>query len=368
MFSFSERFEVSDLVAAGYKRAYEAVNYRLRTINGGRWAAHCRPTSIVILLSERCNARCVHCDIWKNRGQEESPTLEQWKTVVTDLRRWLGRVQVVFSGGEALLIPIAPQLISHASGLGLFVEHLTHGYWLDQSRIEQLALANPWRITISLDGIGETHSRIRGRDNFFEKTYSSIQTLKKLRKERSLDYTIRFKTVIMSLNLNDVCEVARFADRENAEVFYQPIEQNYNTQEDPRWFEHSPTWPSDTGKVIGVVEELIRLKKQGVPIVNSYAQLEAMIPYFKDPDSMRVSVQSHNAHEHRRICNATTMLQFQSNGDVTVCTGLKPVGNIKEAPIRKIWENRPHVWESGCCLEWRCTPAEKETLALPVLR
>ena len=359
---------MSDLFATAYRRAYEAYNYRLRTVNGGRWAAHCRPTSIVVLLSERCNARCVHCDIWKNRGQEHAPTLEQWKTVVADLRGWLGRVQVVFSGGEALLIPAAAQLIAHASQIGLFVEHLTHGYWVDQSRVEQLALADPWRVTISMDGIGETHSRIRGRDNFFEKTYQSIQTLKRLRKEKKLNYAIRLKTVIMSYNLDDICELARFAKREEAEIFYQPIEQNYNTEEDSRWFETSPTWPRDTQRVVAIVEELIRMKKRGLPIANSLAQLEVMIPYFKDPDSMRVAVQAHAAHEHKRVCNATTMLQLQSNGDVTLCAGLKPVGNIKTASIREIWENRPHVWEEGCCLDRRCSAAEKETLALPVLR
>ena len=73
-------------------RAHAAVNYRLRTIAGGRLASRCRPTSIAILLTERCNARCVHCDIWKNRGKEDSPTVDQWKTTLRDLRRWLGPV------------------------------------------------------------------------------------------------------------------------------------------------------------------------------------------------------------------------------------------------------------------------------------
>ena len=44
---------------------------------------------------------------------------------------------------------------------------------------------------------------------------------------------IRLKTVIMEHNLNDVGKVARFARSHGLEVFYQPIEQNYNTPEDP---------------------------------------------------------------------------------------------------------------------------------------
>ncbi len=57
-------------------RAHGAVNYRLRTFAGGRLASHCRPTEIAVLLTERCNARCLHCDIWKNRGKESTPGVD----------------------------------------------------------------------------------------------------------------------------------------------------------------------------------------------------------------------------------------------------------------------------------------------------
>jgi MoaA/NifB/PqqE/SkfB family radical SAM enzyme len=351
------------LLGEAYHRVYEGVNYRLRTFAGGRWAHHCRPTSIAILLTERCNARCVHCDIWKNRGKEDSPTIEQWKTLLRDLRRWLGPIQVTFTGGEALLVPYAPQVVAFGSSLGLLIEHLTHGYWLDQSRIEQLALANPWRVTISLDGVGKTHTQIRGRNNFFEATATTIRTLQRLRKEKNLHYTIRLKTVIMAHNLDNLCEVARFANQDGMEVFYQPIEQNYNTPEDARWFETAPTWPKDPEKAVAAVEKLMEMKRQGFPIANSLHQLEVMIPYFRDPDALRVLTQSHVAHE-KPLCAAMTMLQIQSNGDVTICSGLAPVGNIKTAPIRPIWENRPRVWVQGCCFERRMTAHEKEAISL----
>jgi len=357
---------MSDRLAWAYWRLYEGVNYRLRTFAGGRWASRCRPTSIAILLTELCNARCVHCDIWRNRGREDSPTFDQWKKVLSDLRRWLGPVQVTLTGGEALLKPFAVDLVGHGSSIGLFMEHLTHGYWDDQSKIGKLALARPWRVTISLDGLGETHTRIRGREKFFEKTTNTIRTLQRVRKEERLSFTIRLKTVIMEHNLDDLCEVAHFASQDGMDVYYQPIEQNYNTPEDPRWFEHSENWPKDTEKAVNVVQQLIRLKRQGLPIANSYQQLEVIIPYFRNPDAMRLITRAHSAHERRFFCAALTMLQLQANGDVTVCAGLKPVGNIKAAPIRSIWENRPHVWEEGCCIPLHCSPAEKETLSLNV--
>jgi len=351
---------MSRIAATAYKRAYEGVNYRLRTFAGGRLADRCRPTFVGILLSERCNARCVHCDIWKNRGKEDSPTFEQWKDVLTDVRRWLGPIQATLTGGEAMLKPFAIDLVAHGMSVGLFMELLTHGYWPDQSKIEKLALADPWRVTVSLDGLGKTHSRIRGRENFFELTSTTLRTLQRVRRENKLDFIILLKNVIMDRNLDEAHDVARFAQDGGMQVFYQPIEQNYNTPEDARWFESSENWPKDTSKAVAAVEGLIRLKRAGLPIANSFAQLEAMIPYFRNPASSQVAVQAHSAHERRQSCAALTNLQIQSNGDVTNCTGQPPIGNVKTGSIRRIWETRPRVWEDACCLQRRCSQTAEE--------
>src|SRR5690242_13363579 len=177
------------------RRAYMAVNYRLRTFAGGRWADNCRPTDIGFLMTNLCNAKCVHCDIWKNKGKDDTPTVEQYKATLSQMREWLGPAHVFFSGGEALLRPYVPELLAHASAVGLYAEVLTHGYWDNQSRIEEVARANPSRITVSLDGIGETHTKIRGRDKFWEKTTRTLETLKRMRAEHSLGYVVRLKCV-----------------------------------------------------------------------------------------------------------------------------------------------------------------------------
>lgn len=349
-----------------YRKGYLGVNYRLRTFAGGRYASTCRPTDIVFLLTEFCNARCVHCDIWKNkgRGRENVLTVDRLKETLSEIRSWLGPVQVTFSGGEALLRPYTPEVIAHGSSIGLSIEVLTHGYWDDQSRIEKLAMANPNRVTVSLDAIGDTHSRIRGRDRFFEKTTTTIDTLKRIRKEHNLDFVIRLKTVIMEQNLEEVHKVAEFANQPGMHVFYQPIEQNYNTPDDPVWFEHSENWPQDSAKAVRVVEHLIDLKRRGLPIDNNDAQLEVMKTYFLNPESSRVTVQAHSAHERRAVCTALTFMQIQPNGDVMSCCSSPVIGNLNSTSIREIWSKRPHWWENGCCLERRCGEAEKEHLHL----
>jgi MoaA/NifB/PqqE/SkfB family radical SAM enzyme len=336
------------MLATFYNRLHAGVNSRLRTFAGGRFAEYCRPTTIAILLTERCNARCLHCDIWKNRGKEDYPTIEQWKTTLRDLRRWLGPVQVTCTGGEALLMPWATELIAFSSSIGLLIEHLTHGYWLDQSRVEKLARARPWRITISCDGIGATHDKIRGRQHFFESVLTTIDTIQRVGGEIGHPIPIRLKTVVMEHNLHDVGNIARFAKERGLEVFYQPIEQYYNTPEDPDWHQQSSNWPRDPERAVEAVRELIALKRQGFPIANHYDLLDVMIPYFRNPDALRVTVQAHT-HLYRPQCAALTNLQIQSNGDVGFCFRKPPAGNIKSAPIRRIWADRPRLWESGCC-------------------
>jgi organic radical activating enzyme len=274
-----------------YRRLYEGLNYRLRSFAGGRFAHRCRPTSIMFLLTELCNARCVHCDIWKNKGKEDSPSQAQWTQVLDDLRSWLGPVSIVFTGGEALLRPYSTELAAHASSQGFWLEFLTHGYWKDQQRIEQLALARPSRITISVDAVGPVHSAIRGREDFFEQTNRTVETLLRVRSQHKLRYRILLKTVIMAQNLDCLGEVARYATRAGLSVLYQPIEQNYNTADDPGWFLGSPTWPRDSSAAVRAVRELVQLKRSGLHIDNTDEHFEAMIRYFLDPAGLQLLTQ-----------------------------------------------------------------------------
>ena len=349
---------MSRLIPALHKRLHEGLNDRLGHLAGGRLAHLCRPTSIMLVLTERCNSHCVHCDIWKNRGREDSPGLDGWKNVVSDLAAWLGPVQVVYTGGEALLQPFTPALVEHGVRSGLFVELLTHGFWKERSRLERAARANPWRITMSIDGIGETHSIVRGRANFWNVAQESLLFLHRLRAEAGLGYTIRLKTVLMQHNIHNATDVARYARDHDMDVLYQPIVQNYNTAEDPFWYTHSPTWPRDTARAQATVRELIQLKSEGYPIANSTSELEMMVAYFENPARLRVDVEAHAAPRSKPMCAAATNLEIRANGDVQPCACAPAVGNIKENKIREIWHNRPRWWIAACCRERRSALVE----------
>ena len=105
----------------------------------------------------------------------KTSTLDDYKRVLSDLRSWLGPVHIFLSGGEALLRPYTPDALAHGASVGLSMGILTHGYWDDQSRIERVALANPWRVTVSVDAASATHDKVRGREKFWEKTHTTLR-------------------------------------------------------------------------------------------------------------------------------------------------------------------------------------------------
>ena len=120
-------------------------------------------------------------------------------------------------------------------------------------------------------------------------------------------------------------------------------------------------------RAVTAVERLIALKRNGLPIRNSYQQLQTMIPYFLNPDAIRVSVQQHRAHLKHPVCAALTNIQVMPNGDVLACYGMPPIGNIRTTSICEIWRSRPEWWKGGCCLESRLSPAEAETRSLVMI-
>jgi MoaA/NifB/PqqE/SkfB family radical SAM enzyme len=334
-----------------YNRVHAAANVRLGRVANGSLAHLGRPTVISIGITARCNARCVHCNIWRNKGPEELATLADWKRCLSELRDWLGPVQVTLTGGEALLRAHVVEVVAHGSAIGLLMEHLTHGFWRDQTRVEALARARPWRITMSLDGIGAAHDMVRGRAGFFDAAMSSLDTIRRVGRELGRDVPVRLKTVIMEHNLHDVGEIARFAQRGGYEVFYQPIEQNYASAEDPDWHLTGANWPRDPAAAVAAVQGLIEMKLAGYPIANAVDHLERMIAYFRDPDASRVAVQRQSAGRAGAECGAKSTLLIAANGDVTGCYAKPPFGNIRHDSVRVLWRSRPRYWQGGCCLE-----------------
>jgi len=134
---------------------------------------------LVLNPHNRCNCRCVMCDIWK-RDTAEEITVEQLEAQLGSMER-LGVKWVVLTGGEPLmhsdLFPLCRLLRSRGIRLTL----LSSGLLLD--RYASRIVENVDDVIVSLDGPPAIHDAIRRVKGAFASLGTGVGHLRKLRPE-----------------------------------------------------------------------------------------------------------------------------------------------------------------------------------------
>lgn len=124
-----------------------------------------RPSPLLLLLepSQRCNARCGFCYHWREKNHPELTLSET--TRVLDEAWEMGARFLYLSGGEPLLHPELSEILRHAGTRGYRISVTTNGSLL----AEKVSDLKPWvhGVTVSLDHVGEEHSRQRSLPGLF---------------------------------------------------------------------------------------------------------------------------------------------------------------------------------------------------------
>lgn len=312
-----------------------------------------RPTSVIVLLTNRCIARCIHCHSWKLPVDSPEMTTREWERVFDELRKWLGPVFVAITGGETLLRKDSIHLANYASKLGFWVKFLTNGYLMNPEVAEQLIRSGVKRIEISLDGSrAEIHDKVRGRDDFFSRVTEGLKALVEEKNRQKRDIKIWAKTTVMSLNLEDLPAIAKLAGTLELDgVEYQAVEPIYYSEQlnDPGWFENNPLWVTDLEKLSEMVQQLRRLKNQGYPIVNTDENLSLIEEYFYAPRRLTHKIQSHDYQKKYGQCRSWIGgLQIRPDGGLKMCHWMTPFANAKDGNLKQAWKNRDPCWKKPC--------------------
>jgi MoaA/NifB/PqqE/SkfB family radical SAM enzyme len=149
-----------------------------------------RPSIVVLFTSYRCNARCVMCTAW--RKQQNSPGLspESIAGIFSD-RLLSASVEVInITGGEPTLrndlVEIVKNIAKTCRGLKR-IDISTNGINTEEivDKIEQiLACLLPTGIalsvSVSVDGVGRLHDKIRATPGAFDKADKTIEELREL--------------------------------------------------------------------------------------------------------------------------------------------------------------------------------------------
>jgi pyrroloquinoline quinone biosynthesis protein E len=110
------------------------------------------PLALIAELTHRCPLHCVYCSnpVELDARANELGTAE-WSRVFREAAE-LGVLQADFTGGEPLARPDIVELVSAARGAGLYVNLISSGLPLDETRLEKLVAAGLDHFQLSFQG------------------------------------------------------------------------------------------------------------------------------------------------------------------------------------------------------------------------
>lgn len=154
-----------------------------------------------------CNAKCKHCgsSAEKKKYDGELTTEEiksAFKQIANDMDT--SKILINVTGGEPLIRQDLCEVMEYATnGLGFHWGMTTNGILLNDENIEKLKKANMETISVSIDGLQETHDKFRGVLGSYEIITNNIKKLKKAGYVKHLQVT----TVFHKKNIDQLDEL-----------------------------------------------------------------------------------------------------------------------------------------------------------------
>jgi PqqA peptide cyclase len=172
--------------------------------------ATANPLALIAELTHRCPLHCVYCsNPIELQARNLELSTEDWSRVFQEAAT-LGVLQADFTGGEPLTRPDILDLIRAARAAGLYVNLITSGLPLDESRLEALVQAGLDHFQLSFQGAREEIAQeISGTKAHAQK----LRVLEWLKRHR-VAVTLNF--VIHRRNIEQLPEMLALAESSSA--------------------------------------------------------------------------------------------------------------------------------------------------------
>ena len=131
-------------------------------------------------LTLQCNERCFHCgSSCTPQRPEDLLSLEEYKAILDQVKEDfdLGRLQLCITGGEPLLRPDFFEILGYAHELGYHWGMTSNATLITPEVAHRLAEVGMDTISVSIDGLPETHDKLRGTPGGYERAMRGIQAL-----------------------------------------------------------------------------------------------------------------------------------------------------------------------------------------------
>jgi len=222
-----------------------------------------RPCLVNLELTKRCNARCSFCTCWQ---VDSSGELDDYGPVI----RMIKPVLVSVSGGEPLMRKNYDDLLRGVRPYCHYLSIITNGAMLNMESAQRLVSAGVDIISVSLDYLSEKHDKARMIDGLYAHVSEIVPAL------RREGFRMNLNTVIMESNLDEILPLAYKAKEWGVEISYSAY--CSLKSDEAAGMVRSRRY----AQLVGIVDEIRRLKRTLGNIKNSDYYLSRLPSYFRD--------------------------------------------------------------------------------------
>lgn len=292
-----------------------------------------RPAYVVWELTLRCDQPCTHCGSRAGTARQEELSTDEAFAVVDSLRE-LGCDEVVLIGGEAYLHPGFLAIIAALRRAGIRPTMTTGGRGITKELATQMAQAGIASVSVSIDGLADSHDLLRAVRGGFEAACAAVRNL------RGAGIVTTANTNVNRLNRGDL-EALYELLRELGIVAWQvQITTPLGRAAD------RPDLLLQPYDLLDLLPRLASLKERGL------AEGLLIMPgnnlgYF-GPEEALLRSPHKMGRDHFQGCLAGRFVMgIESDGSVKGCPSLQSDsyvgGSVKHSPLATIWQESPKL-------------------------
>lgn len=134
---------------------------------------------LLLEVTQRCNAFCDQCGSRCDMSGEDQLSGEAILGLLSDVRDNLGTDMMLnITGGEPLLRKDLFSIMARARDMGFDWGMVSNGTLIDDAAVKQMKDSGMKTITVSVDGMKETHEQLRHMPGSFDRIVSNVRRLK----------------------------------------------------------------------------------------------------------------------------------------------------------------------------------------------
>jgi len=291
--------------------------------------------TLFIEITQKCNENCLHCgsscDYNKNKDIIESLTDEEILNCLKQLKEDLKDKKLPFitvTGGEPLLKKNLPELMRKINDMGYIWGMTTNATLMTKEKAAEFKAAGLYSVSVSLDGLEETHNWFRQTNTGYKTAIEGIKNLVEVDIAN-----IMVTTVVHKRNLHELDQIKEIVKSLNVDIW--------------RVINVDPIGKALTNKDI-------LLDDKDYKYILDYIKTNSTkeLPIIYSCNYFLGLEYEYEVRDWFFSCEAgIKVAAIQHNGDISACLDIERrpdlvFGNIKKDNLYDVWKNKFEIFRN----------------------